>query len=101
LKFAPAPEVRKSAGAGADDGVIGGHPDVVVSGDRAFLFYFTHPGRRGESAKNDDCERRRSSLQVVELNYADGKLTCNRDEPTRIRLVKPQGAGWRSVPVIP
>ena len=32
-------------GKGIDDQVKGGHPDVVVSGDRAFLFYFTHPGR--------------------------------------------------------
>src|ERR1019366_6734004 len=34
-------------GNGPDDGVMGNHCDVVVSGDRAFLFYFTHPGRRG------------------------------------------------------
>ena len=38
-------------GKGADDQVKGGHPDVVVSGDRAFLFYFTHPGRRAPSEK--------------------------------------------------
>jgi hypothetical protein len=76
-------------GAGADDGVIGGHPDVVVSGDRAFLFYFTHPGRQGPDAKQDDYERRRSSIQVVELKYVDGKLGCNRDEPTDVRLVPP------------
>jgi len=26
-----------------DDGSIGKHADVVVSGDRAFVIYFTHP----------------------------------------------------------
>jgi hypothetical protein len=73
-------------GKGEDDQVIGGHPDVVVSGDRAFLFYFTHPGRRA-GAKRDATEQRRSSIQVVELHEQDGWLTCNRDEPTHIRLL--------------
>ena len=65
------------AGKGADDQVKGGHPDVVVSRDRAFLFYFTHPGGR------------RSSIQVVELHEKNGWLTCERDEPTHI-LLRPQ-----------
>jgi hypothetical protein len=74
-------------GKGEDDQVIGGHPDVVVSGGRAFLFYFTHPGRRGENAKKDTTEQRRSLIQVVELKMKDGWLACDRDEPTYIRLV--------------
>ena len=76
-------------GTGADDGVMGGHPDVVVSGDRAFLFYFTHPGRRGDGAKADQIEQPRSSIQVVELQLKDGWLTCDRDQPTHI-LLQPQ-----------
>lgn len=67
----------------------GGHADVVVSGDRAFLFYFTHPGRRPDAPKTDT-EQRRSSIQVVELKYKDGHLTCDRDQPTHIRLVPPE-----------
>lgn len=74
-------------GQGADDQVKGGHPDVVVSGDRAFLFYFTHPGRRGAQARKDGTEQRRSSIQVVELEPDGSWLTCNRDEPTFIRLL--------------
>jgi beta-xylosidase len=77
-------------GTGADDQVKGGHPDVVVSGDRAFLFYFTHPGRRGADANRDGYEQRRSSIQVVELQYADGWLTCDRDQPTHILLQPPE-----------
>jgi hypothetical protein len=69
-----------------DDGVMGGHPDVVVSGDRAFLFYFTHPGRRGPDARKDGYEQRRSSIQTVELHEQDGWLTCERDAPTHILL---------------
>ena len=76
------------AGKGADDQVKGGHPDVVVSRDRAFLFYFTHPGRRGVM-KSDGLDQRRSSIQVVELHEKNGWLTCERDEPTRI-LLRPQ-----------
>lgn len=72
-------------GKGEDDQVIGGHPDVVVSDDRAFLFYFTHPGRRADAPRNF-VEQRRSSIQVVELKLKDGWLDCDRDEPTRIRL---------------
>ena len=74
-------------GTGQDDQVKGGHPDVVVSGGRAYLFYFTHPGRRGPDANKDTYEQRRSSIQVVELNYQDGWLTCDRDRPTHINLL--------------
>ena len=76
-------------GIGLDDGVMGGHPDVVVSGDRAFLFYFTHPGRQGAGAKADQTEQRRSSIQVVELHEQGGWLTCDRDQPTHM-LLQPQ-----------
>jgi hypothetical protein len=64
-------------GTGADDRAMGQHCDVVVSGDRAFLFYFTHPDPGG----------RRSSIQATELLEKDGWLTCNRDEPAHIRLL--------------
>ena len=61
---------------------------MVVSADRAFLFYFTHPGRAGTIKPEDkeSLELRRSSIQVVELSEKDGWLSCNRDTPTRIRL---------------
>lgn len=79
----------KEPGQGEDDRVKGGHPDVVVNGDRAYLFYFTHPGRRGEDAGKDGYEQRRSSIQVVELEFSDGWLTCDRDKPTQIELHPP------------
>jgi beta-xylosidase len=79
----------REPGKGEDDQVKGGHPDVVVNDGRAYLFYFTHPGRRGEEAQRDGTEQRRSSIQVVELKYDDGWLTCDRDQPTRIHLVPP------------
>ncbi|MGC3958993.1 MAG: glycosyl hydrolase [Verrucomicrobiota bacterium] len=75
-------------GLGGDDQVIGGHPDVVVSGNRAFLFYFTHPGRRAGGPK-DAYEQQRTSILVTELFYRDGKLTCDRDQTTDIDLKSP------------
>ncbi len=76
-------------GLGNEDKVKGGHPDVVVSGDRAYLFYFVHPGRQGAGAQKDTVEQRRTSIQVVELEYQDGALTCDRDKPTHMDL-KPE-----------
>jgi GH43 family beta-xylosidase len=76
-------------GKGLDDGVIGGHADVVVSGERAFLFYFTHPGRSPGTEKLDGPEQRRSSLQVVELKEQGGILTAERNAPTHINLIPP------------
>jgi len=73
-------------GIGPDDKVKGGHPDVVVSGGRAYLFYFTHPGRRPDNPKSNLYDQRRSSIQVVELTYSNGQITCDRDKPTYIRL---------------
>ncbi len=78
-------------GKGEDDQVKGGHPDVVVSGDRVYIFYFTHPGRRGPDVNKDTYEQRRSSIQVVEVEFKDGWLTCDRDEPTRVLLQPPIG----------
>jgi beta-xylosidase len=76
----------EAPGLGTDDQVKGGHADVVVSGERAFLFYFTHPGRRGADEKKDGYEQRRSSIQVVELEYKEGVLSCDRDKPTYVQL---------------
>jgi hypothetical protein len=77
-------------GNGPDDGVKGGHPDVVINNDRAYLFYFTHPGRVDTIPDSDLFQKRRSSIQVVELKYADGKITCNRDDPAYINLIPPE-----------
>jgi GH43 family beta-xylosidase len=81
----------ETAGRGEHDGVPGQHPDVVVSGDRAWLFYFTHPGRKPNAKQPDGYDTRRSSIQVVELTENAGKLAADRDSPTRIALRDPAG----------
>ena len=82
----------QQAGAGIDDGAIGGHCDVVVEGERAWLFYFTHPGRGkltgGAGTGTDGSAQRRSVIQVTELILDGDKLRVERDTPTRIALGK-------------
>lgn len=73
-------------GKGEDDGVIGGHADVVVNQGRAFIFYFTHPGRVPENKGTDNYNTRRSSIQVAELEYKNGQIVCDRDKPVTLNL---------------
>ncbi|WNH12701.1 family 43 glycosylhydrolase [Thalassobellus suaedae] len=73
-------------GTGKDDMVKGGHPDVIVQGDKAYVFYFTHPGRTPKNAEIDSYETRRSTIQVAELEYDNGDIICNRNKPVYINL---------------
>lgn len=86
----PGGNLLAEPGKGVDDGVKGGHCDVVVNNDRAYLFYFTHPGRTPGNEKKDTPDTRRSSILAVELHEKDGALSCNRDEPTIIELKPPR-----------
>ncbi|MCR4033865.1 MULTISPECIES: family 43 glycosylhydrolase [Flavobacterium] len=78
--------ILQTPGTGEDDKVIGGHPDIIVSGDKAYIFYFTHPGRTPENKGVDSYETKRSSIQVAELEYIDGEIVCNRDKQVLINL---------------
>jgi predicted GH43/DUF377 family glycosyl hydrolase len=81
--------ILENPGKGLDDQVIGGHCDVVVNKDRAFVFYFTHPGRQKDKpAARNSFEDKRSVIQLAELHYSNGEITCDRDEPVSIRLRK-------------
>ncbi|KHJ39278.1 beta-xylosidase [Pedobacter glucosidilyticus] len=81
-----AKNILEQPGTGIDDGVIGGHPDVLVSGEKAYIFYFTHPGRTPENKGKDTYEQRRSSIQVAELKYENGIITCDRNAPVYLNL---------------
>ena len=63
-----------------DDADIGRHADVVECGDRAFIFYFTHPGLPA-AADKDSYEARRSCVLAAELLAEDGRLACDRNAP--------------------
>lgn len=67
-----------------DDADQGRHCDVVVIADRAFIFYFTHPGRkydaRGIEIEEVSWDYHRASIQIAELELIDGKIVCDRDK---------------------
>ena len=77
-------------GKGKDDKAVGHHPDVVVNNGRAYLFYFTHPGQIASIPDDNLYEKRRSSIQVTELQYKSGRITCDRDKPILIDLQPPK-----------
>lgn len=79
--------ILEEPGKGTDDQAIGGHCDVVVNNDRAYVFYFTHPGRRKDNpAPKNSFDDKRSVIQLAELHYANGEITCDRDKPIMIKL---------------
>jgi len=84
-----AKNILQEPGTGPDDNDFGRHPGIVVSGERAFIFYFTHPGRSPENRGKDLYQSRRSSLQVAELEYSDDQIICERDKPVYIDLNMP------------
>jgi len=55
------------------DNALGHHADVLVHGDRAFIFYFVHPVFEQEPRNPATC------LLAAELKIEDGKLVCDRD----------------------
>lgn len=74
--------ILEEPGTGKDDQAIGGHCDVWIKDGRAFVFYFTHPGRRKDHpAERNSFEDKRSVVQVAELIYKDGLITCDRNKP--------------------
>lgn len=82
-----AARILEKGGSGKDDGAIGGHCDVVVNGNKAYVFYFTHPGRiKAPPAPANAVAAKRSVIQVADLEWKDGEISCDRDKPVYIRL---------------
>ena len=69
------------------DGTFGRHGDVVVDGDTATLYYFTHPdwdgSELGSGAGADAADARRSAIFSAALAVEDGRLVCDRDAAFR------------------
>lgn len=85
-----AENILKTAGSVPTDRGKGQHVDVVVSGERAYIFYFVHQG--GPDAEGHPKEwQQRTVLQVAELGYRDGQITCDRNQPVRIALAPEAG----------
>jgi hypothetical protein len=80
-------------GTGTDDGTNGQHCDVVTTGEKAYIFYFTHPDRVPATGPSASLAYQRSSIQVAELHYLDSTLWVDRDQPVFIHLDTPEGPG--------
>lgn len=74
--------ILEEPGTGADDNAIGQHADVVVADDRAWILYFTHPGRTADAGQ----DVRRSVIQVAELESDGRTITCNRNRDVTVSL---------------
>lgn len=78
--------ILEKGGTRTDDGVIANHADVVVKDDRAYIFYFTHPERKGNMLDDTNAGERRTSIQVAELEVRDGMLVCDRNKEITVEL---------------
>jgi hypothetical protein len=67
------------------DRTEGHHCDVVVNGDRAFIYYFTHQKGADLDPKLPHSADH-TVLQVAELQSVDGTLTADRDKPAYVDL---------------
>ena len=82
--------ILKEPGTRPTDRGKGQHVDVVVSGERAYIFYFVHQGGKDREGHPPEWEHR-TFLQVAELKFRDGRITCQRDEPARVSLAPDAG----------
>lgn len=69
-------DILKESGSEPEDYGVGLHGDVLVVGEKAYIFYFTHPGRK--EGETDAIQLQRSTIQIRELGWEDGKLICRR-----------------------
>ncbi|MDV6332870.1 family 43 glycosylhydrolase [Asticcacaulis sp. 201] len=66
----------------------GQHPDIVVTGDHAYLFYFVHQGNEPQ-AQADPFYAQRTVIQVGELLFKDGQLSIDRNAAVDVRFTAP------------
>ncbi|UCS95819.1 family 43 glycosylhydrolase [Echinicola marina] len=67
-----------------DDRPSGAHGDVLVFGDKAYVFYFTHPGRNSHSETKPDQsfhQNHRTTIQVAPLTFDGKSLKADRNKP--------------------
>ncbi|GAB2455611.1 hypothetical protein HD599_003125 [Conyzicola lurida] len=77
-----AARILESPGAHPEDREIGRHADVLVTGDTAVVFYFTHPGFDGSELSDASAPAaRRTAIHVAELAVRDGALVAHRGLP--------------------
>lgn len=76
--------ILDSPSARKDDRPTGAHADVLVFGEKAYIFYFTHPGRDSHLKTDPNksfYENHRTAIQVAPLYLQEGTLIAPRDQP--------------------
>jgi len=68
-----AENILREAGTLPMDNVRGGHADIFVYNERAYIVYFNHP-----------FQDTRSVIHLKELTIKDGKLICDRNAPADV-----------------
>ncbi|WP_417308078.1 family 43 glycosylhydrolase [Devosia sp.] len=65
------------------------HADVVVNGDHAALYYFTHPewDERSQTEGPPDADARRTAIHHGRLTVTDGVLILERNIPVDLALL--------------
>ncbi|MVS97690.1 family 43 glycosylhydrolase [Devosia marina] len=65
------------------------HADVVVNGDHAAMYYFTHPewDERSQTDGPPDVAARRTAIHQARLTVVDGVLLCERNVPKDLGLL--------------
>lgn len=82
-------DILDNEGKRTDDGSYGHHADIFVTGENAYIFYFTHPEINinekitGEWAY----KHKRTSIQVAKLEVINGELICDRDKNFDLTLL--------------
>ena len=78
--------ILRQPGTRPEDGVKGGHADVLVQAGEAYIFYFTHPERipgaavAAPPAKGvEPYATRRTSIQVARLDTVGQDMICDRN----------------------
>ncbi len=84
-----ADRILETPGKQLTDRSMGHHPDVIVNGGRAFIYFFVQQDAEPETAA-DKWYRQRSAIQVGELTFKDGQLGVDRDAFVSQPLVRPQ-----------
>lgn len=78
-------DILNESGRRPMDKGCGHHADVVVRGERAFLFYFCHPFACEDNEKGKElsglteADRSKAVVQAAELTVRNGELYCDRN----------------------
>jgi len=92
-RWTPCPRILENPGTRRDDQAQARHADVLVQGDAAYIFYFTHPQEREKIPETVPgvipYPQRRTSLQVARLELLGEGLACDRDAEFDLRLREP------------